>query len=487
MSANGSENTLPSEKIKGREFKKIGYTLFIAVSSDKMECHCSYVPSEKGAMMTRDEFLNYLKLEQVNFGIDEQTLDDFVANAADRVFQKDVLLAMGIPPVNGTDAYLKYLVTPSIEAHFTKDDAEQMDMRAVQTFVNVAPGENVARIFSHHPGSAGTNISGVPIPNVPGKALQIKIGKNLCIDEEAGLVVAEKAGRLCTNSREMSVEEVYSIRGDVDLNIGSVIHNGMVSISGDVLDGFNVTATKSITITGNVGACNISSKGDVSLCGMDGQQSGIILCSGNLQAKFLHDSYIECAGDVLVDAEVRNCVILCLGKIVVNRGEIAGGRYTALGGIEANKIGALNSPRTNLVAGVNYLDEEEKLRLNAAICSNQWELGTSTDQRRINSLRSMDAGLTVQFDEVCNRRYEQYNPKINVKKKIYENTLITIGEAKEQIREEINGPCTFIENTTEGGLRKINMTGLEVKAAEIEEGFIMEHKLRKSEEEDTSL
>lgn len=481
MSTNNSEKTVPPEKIAGREFQKTGYTLYIAISSDKMECCCSYVPNDQGAMMTRDELLGYLKLAQVHFGIDDQVLDDFVGKAADGIYQRDVLLAQGVAPVNGVDAYLKYLVSPSVESHHTKDalDAlDPLDMRAVQTFINVTPGEYVARIFPHAHGSPGKNVSGVSIPQVAGKALPLKVGKNLTLDEETGRLVAEAGGRLCSNSREIFVEEVYSIRGDVDLNVGSVIHKGMVSISGDVLDGFNVTATKSISIAGNVGACNISSKGDISLCGMDGQRRGIILCAGTLQAKFLHDCYIECAGDVLVDAEIRNCTILCLGRIVVNRGEIAGGKYTALGGIETNNIGALNSVRTNLLVGVHYLDEEEKLRLNAAICNNQLELSDATSVQQIENLRIRDSDLADNYHDLCRRQYDQCNPMINVRRMIYGNTFVTIGNAREEIKEEISGPISLIENTIERGLRKIEMVSLDIKAKDIEEGFVRGHNIK---------
>lgn len=480
MSTNSSNNVAPPGKIAGNEFKKNGYTLFIAISADKMECRCSYVPHEQGAMMRRDEFNGYLKLMEVRFGIDEQAADDFVEKAAARIFQRDVLLAQGIAPVNGTDAYLKYLVTPSLESHYAQETADQVDMRAIQTFMNVSPGEHVARIISHVVGAPGKNVNGIAIPHTPGKPLQLKIGKNLTFDAETGQLTSESAGRLCRNLREISVEEVYSIRGNVDLNIGSIIHKGIVSISGDVLDGFNVTAAKSVSIGGNAGACSISSKGDVTLCGMDGQRRGVILCEGTLRARFLHDSYIECAGDILVDAEIRNCTILCLGRIVVNRGEIAGGRYTALGGIEANRIGLPNSIRTNILVGVHYLDEEEKLRLNSTICSIQLERNDATDPQQTDSLRVREADLSDSFSEICSRRYDQCNPKVNVKQMIYGNTFVTIGNARREIREEMAGPLSLIENTIAGGLRKLDMSSLDIKAQDIEQGFIRGDKIKRA-------
>ena len=138
-----------------------------------------------------------------------------------------------------------------------------------------------------------------------------------------------------------------------------------------MLDNFDITATKGLTVSGNIGVCTIVSDGDVTFCGMDGQDKGRIVCGGTLRAHFIHDAVVECAGDVVVDVEIHNSIIRTLGKIVVDKGAISGGSYIALGGIEARKLGSAASVHTALSAGVDYHDVEllEKLFVALNECS----------------------------------------------------------------------------------------------------------------------
>lgn len=477
MADSTAENTPSSGGFSGKEFRKAGYSLFVTVTPDKIECRCSYLPRQDGAMMTRDELRASLTQSLVRHGIDEKALDEFAVKAAAGIQQANVLIASGVPPINGVDGHLDYLVKASQEAQVGAagdDETARIDMHAVQTFINVAAGENVARIIPPTPGTPGRSIVGAMIHPVAGRPLQIKIGKNLALQEEGNLLVAEAAGRLCVASGEISVEEVYSVKGDVDFRVGSIVFNGVVSVSGDVLDDFNVYATKGIRITGNAGLCHIRSGGDISMCGMDGQDKGTIHSGGTLRANFLHNCVVECAGDVIIDVEIYNCTIRSLGRVTVNKGAIAGGSCTALGGIEAKKIGSAASVRTKLKAGVNYLDEDELHQLATDLEKNQSQMEDTLDVQRMEELRKQRAGLTDRVLRIRSRSADQANPKISARATLYDNTVICVGSICQEFKEQVDGPVSMIENTIEGGLRVLSMTSLDVKASDIELAFIRE-------------
>jgi len=75
------------------------------------------------------------------------------------------------------------------------------------------------------------------------------------------------------------------------------------------------------------------------------------------------------------------------------------------------------------------------------------------------------------------RTYEQCNPKINVRKILYEGVNITLGNLSDLTREERKGPLSIIENTIEGGFRYLGMTPLSFKAQAIEQTFIRQQEL----------
>ena len=73
---------------------------------------------------------------------------------------------------------------------------------------------------------------------------------------------------------------------------------------------------------------------------------------------------------------------------------------------------------------------------------------------------------------------EVSNAKINAKATLYENVQLTLGSVSETIQEQKDGPLSIIENSIEGGLRFLSMTGLNVKASDIEVAFVLEQKSR---------
>lgn len=459
------------ESFAGKEYKRLGYSLFIALSGDKMECRCSYVPRRQGAMMTRDELCAFLAQSDIKTGIDAEELDRFAGKTGAGQMVRDALLACGIPPINGSDGFFSPTAQPSIVAHH-EEDGDSHDFRNVQTFINVRPGDEIGRIIPREMGIPGRRVTGEVVVPKHGRPLKIRIGKNIRVEDDGTRLVAEAEGRVCTRFGEMSVEQEYRIDGDVDFRVGSIDFNGVVDVRGDVLDGFNIAASKGLCVKGNIGNGNIISDGDILLCGMDGQNKGSIICGGTIRANYIHDCTIECAGDVIVDVEIHNCTIWSLGRIIVNKGAIAGGSYTALGGIEARRFGTLSSLHTRLTVGVDYRDLLVLDQLHADLAQNHEQITTSTDLKEVEQLRMVRAALTDRVMAIRSKIDAGSNPKINAKAALYENVLLTVGFLSQQIYEQVDGPVSITENTIECRLRYTPMTGLDINARDMEQAFI---------------
>lgn len=472
-----SVQTGTAPAIGGSEIKKLGYSLYLRIPDDRLECRCSYVPHDQGSMITRDELAAFLKQYNVREGIDQRAFDEFVVKATAGQQQTDVLLASGTPPVAGADEYISLSIQPSAAVHSGDENVTNIDMHIVQTFINVSAGDEIGRIIPAEEGTPGRNIAGIPISPQPGKPMKMTIGKNIRTEDNGSLLMAVATGRFCQSTGEISVEEEYVVKGDVNFRIGSINFKGVVEVRGDVLDNFDITATKGLTVTGNIGVCSIVSDGDVTFCGMDGQNKGRIVCAGTLRAHFIHDVVVECAGDVIVDVEIHNCSIKTLGKIIVDKGAISGGSYIARRGIEAKKLGSAASTHTQLHAGVDYHDVDELECLCATLAETQSKAKQSQSLTEITELRKTSAELTDRIMAIRNKADVAANAKINAKAVLYENVQLLFGSNTETIKEQKDGPLTVIENSIEGGLRYLSMTSLNVKATDIELAFVREQKM----------
>lgn len=469
------------EETKSRriEFKRPGYQLDLVISADADACEASYAPVSGGSPLTKDELFSYLGQLKIVEGILDGALNKIVSAAARCEAVQGVMLAAGTPMAPGEPGRILLAAEEAATASAEPPQEGEpltVDFYQVQQFVNVSAGDLIGTVLPPGSGTPGRSILGSLIPARPGKPFTLKLGKNARLAEDGSGIFAEMAGRVCIRGEEVSVEDVYQIPGDVNFKVGNIDFNGYVEIRGDVLDGFRVKA-KGLKVGGNIGACRIETEGDLSFCGMNGQGKGSITCGGTITANFIYETSVECAGDVLVEAEIRSCHIQSLGAVRVNKGGIVGGECVTLAGVEAASLGSVSSLHTNVVTGVSYRDLEELNRcfneLKSLIARFNAQKGAMEPQQ----FQREKQAITAQIQEIRSRQYERTNPKVNVRKLIYGGVTVTLGVVSEEFREERSGPFSLIENTIEGGFRFLGMTDLAFKAGEIERTFVQQHAL----------
>ena len=462
--------------MKGIKIQQAGYTLYLQIPDNYLECRCSYVPLGQGAALTADTLAEALNKHGVVEMIDQHACEHFVAVAAAGRQQFNVLLASGIAPVAGTDGYFQLTASSATVVQNDDDDRDRVNMYRVLKFINVVDGDEIGCIIPAVPGMPGQNIKGMLIAPQPCKPLRYTLGENIRLDEDGVILTATANGRFCRSGAEFSVEKEFVVRGNVGFNVGSLNFKGFVEVHGDVRDNFDIIATKGLTVTGNIGVCSIVSDGDVSFHGMNGQGRGSIVCGGTLRAHHIHRADIECTGDVIVDGEIHDCTIRTLGQIVVNKETITGGSYIAMGGIEASRLGSPAARRTNLLVGVDYHYVEELQRMLEKLTATQAEIRKAYYLEEIAELRDRAASLSDRIANLRSKTVATANAKINVKKTLYENVRMKLGDVTETVHEVKTGPLTIIENISEGELRFIPLSSMDVKAADIEQAYILGQK-----------
>ena len=459
------------------EIKRYGYRLEFLISADGVDCYCTYEPSDTGGTpLTESDLQDFLTQFKIREGIIPEAVAALLNSAASGRLLAGLLLAHGEPMVPGEDGYIVLAVSDELaKEQNDEDDDGTIDLRHVQSFLNVEAGDLVATIHAPGPGLPGKTVHGKVVAQQPGAPVKLQLGKNVRLTDDGVSIYAEAMGRVYCSGHEVSVEDLYVVAGDVDFKVGNITFKGFVEIKGDVLDGFTVKATKGIKVLGIIGVCSIESDGDVFLVGMNGQGKGTVRCGGKLNTNFINDTSIECTGDISAEVEIRNCHIRCLGAVRVNKGGLAGGECIALAGIESGSLGNVSSLRTRVIVGVHYHDLEElNLRFNdlkELIANFSAAPKGEVDPREFAKSRT---AITEQIQEIRSRSYELCNPKINVRKKLYEGVSITLGTLNDTVREERKGPLSMIENTIDGGFRFLGMTELSFKASAIEKTFVQQ-------------
>ncbi len=482
-----SQNTAGTQLLLNDE--KNRFSLRIETDATGLTCLASIRSDTPEEVITPEEFLKILHRLDIRNHVDGSAVEDFCHRAGQGQWPVDVQVAKGKAPAKGQNGFLE-LYDLASRCNTTPDHESEgaVDLRTVQVFDNVDPGQEIGRIVPPEQGEAGETVQGKAIPGLLGKDAGIKLGKGVKIDEKTGLLYATLSGRIVNEPPSLSVSEIYEVNGAVDYSIGSIHFNGEVRIHGDVLDGFTIYATGDITVDGIVGNCHLTSKGNIQLGSFNGQGEGLLRCDGNLKARYLNDMTAEVNGDVFVENEIRNSVVKARGTVRSPNGTIVGGETIALQGIEAQEFGGASGARTRLISGVDFsaLDRQRFLFDRRRTISGEIQhilnlIGNikerlpenETDppniQRLLDRYEALGNTREVVDAELENYRgfvAEAANPKINVGQMLYEGVTITLGAKPQRIKRHQPGSSSIVASPEDGSLFFPPLSSLEISAEE---------------------
>ncbi len=474
------------------------YDLLLESLNGELYCQASIQVHHPDQSIAPAELIELLKKHGITETVDLEQLAIFCTEAAHVKHPKDFLLASGEAAIPGADGWFELGInTASAGADLSEDDLGRVDYKTIQSFSNIEIGQQIGTIHLPQPGTAGRTITGLPIPAPLGKPVNLIAGDGVKVGERGVRLLAEKAGRAVLDGNRVSIAEEYVISGDLDLSVGHVDFNGFVDIKGDVLDDFNIRASKGINVSGSIGACRIESDGPITAASIAAHGQGLIICRGTLEARYINHANIECWGDVVVSHEIRNASVKATGMVSVEKGNIAGGETVALEGIQAKILGTAAGARTYLTSGV-YFPETDRLqflrsrlktivhqlkRINETLTGlNRKPLDEMRPalreayELRIGILSQRKSNLEAEREELADelaafKQQEQptANAKINASGAVKEGVIISLGETTEEIKLERKGPVSLIENTEQGGLHFLSLSPLKIPATDLEE------------------
>lgn len=467
------------------------YSLKLTLDAEEFECRGSITPKAKGTFLTPQGLSQTLQDCGVREGLLPGAIAAFCQSACQGKSQELVLLAAGNRPAPGPDGWIEFYARVSSKEILldAEDESGTIDLRNLNFFSNVEPDDPIGLLHPPRNGEPGLTVTGLPGRPLPGKPLVVVAGQGVRVEQDGTKFVAEMQGRVVYEGATLSISEEYTVAGDVNFEVGSIRFLGMVDVRGDVLDEFNISAKKGLSVAGTVGACHIESVGNIILGSMAGKGTGTIKCGGDLVARFLNDVYVECEGNVVVGSEIRNSVIKAGGYISVENGQIFGGKCVALEGIEGKVLGSYLGVRTKLTAGVYFrevdslkalrkrqnLIQEQSKRISDALGPLQHNpvsklLEGAIKKRlevltaRLEELTKEQEGVAAELAAFAPQEHPTAESKINARAALEEGVVLCLGDVVEDVRVPLSGPISITPNAAGTGLSFDSLTPLRIKA-----------------------
>ncbi len=313
-------------------------------------------PQNGGLDITMDKIKTAMYEKDISYGIYEDTIASALDN---RRYNENLCIAQWTPPVDGVDGSIKYHFDKESVTAPVEDEHGTVDYKNLNIVKNTLQGTVIATISMPTEGEPGKDISGRPVPQHIGVPANVSLGNGTALSPDGTQILASIDGNLRYANGAFMVEEELIIRGDVDVSTGNLDFIGNITVHGNVDEGYELKSKKNIYIKGTVIGAKLTAEGDITI--KQGIINSNIECKGNVKLGFCENTVINCDNTVesgtFVGGEVFAGVsILATGQ----KGQMMGGKYTALENIEAATIGSEGYAKTVITLGNNAVLNEER-------------------------------------------------------------------------------------------------------------------------------
>ncbi len=316
-------------------------------------------PENGGAGVKKQDILDALKAHNVVCGIKTDVIESIIEYER---YEQRLVAAVAEYPIDGENGEITYRYTKENNLAPVEDDHGFVDYKDLGLVRAISAGDVIADIKLPTEGSEGRDIRGGVMRPIIGKKASYTVGVNTSLNANGTQIVSNIDGHLVFKNGAFNVENVVTIKGDVDASVGNIDFTGDVIVKGNVLEGFKVSSNSNIIISGEVNGATLESGGNITI--KKGCINSKIISHGDVSAQFCEHSNIKCDGD-LSSQNFVICDVYCGGTIVTkaSNGGIIGGRLTILNSIEVSNLGSKNYIPTEITLGDNAILAAEKVEL----------------------------------------------------------------------------------------------------------------------------
>ena len=338
------------------------------ISSDDMLVYARfYSPSNAGMVMDEREILRDLEARNIKVGIQEENIRNFIEK---REYCKDILIAKGIPPVQGKDAKIKYFFNTNLNLKPKRNEDGTVDYHQLNTINHVEKGQCLARIEKEVPGSNGKNVFGKDVPPRPVKSQKFSYSNNIALSEDGTEIYSMVTGHVNLVKDKVFVADVYEVPADVDNTTGDITYDGNVHVKGNVKSGFVIDTKGDIIVEGVVEGAELYAGGQIIVKrGIHGMTKGVLQAQGNIITKFIESANVVSNGYIETESILHSTVSARTEiRVGGKKGFITGGIVRAGNLVEANNIGSEMGGNTRIEVGVEpkikerYIDLQKEIQ-----------------------------------------------------------------------------------------------------------------------------
>lgn len=323
----------------------------LTVSDDQLEASIT-IPRGVDEIPPLSDFLRHLSEDEGLIGIDEEALGELLEAAEGGRRAGPQVIARGVEPVDGADARLDWMGEFFERVAIERPDGSVDHFRRNKT--SVPPNTVLAAWIPPQEGQPGKTVRGQRLDAEPGRPWRPKLHHTVSWTDENQTHIESLVGGQVEYAKErVSVSQVYKVTA-VDFGSSSIDFDGAVDVNGDVLEGFDVKAVGSVSVTGYVEGSNVISGGNLTVKqGIIGRNKVTVSAAGDVEVGFLRELELECGGQIVSAGELMRVDARVGGDVTVTGNRLVGGNWTVGGSLYVSELGSEAETPTQIVVGVD--------------------------------------------------------------------------------------------------------------------------------------
>ncbi|MBQ9625465.1 MAG: DUF342 domain-containing protein [Clostridia bacterium] len=406
-------------------------TFTVKVAPDKLSASMVITKGdERGAHLTIDQVLSSLENDyKIVYGIKKDVIEELIR---DNEYNIDTVIAEGTAPKEGVDGTVSYHFETSHNKIGQEVDG-RIDFKHLDLFANVHQGDVLATKTDAVPGIEGTDVYGGAIKVKEPKEAKFFYGKNVVVSSDGKSLVATIDGKADLEGNKVSVAQVYTVNGDVDLSVGNIDFVGDIVVTGNVMEGFEVKAGGNVEVYGFVEGAQIIAEKDIIVRGnFFGNARGMLNAKGNVICKSVESGVINAGVSIVAEVALYSN-LYCPGviKICNENSNVIGGNICSGSKIILKNAGSISGTTTNL----------------------RIELPSGTNERiqQLDQMREKLDLLDKQLNEKKEAALASDNIDMDEKVKLM-NNILAVQKSIEQNEREKNDLKALIDNVQNGAI-----------------------------------
>ena len=328
--------------------------IIVELSRDKMKATVRYDTRNGARLPTKEMVMAALEEAGVTYGIDEEAIERGVESLTPFV------VAEGLPPVNGENAYIDRKFDLGVKGRPVVDEYDKVDYKDLNLFVLAKENQTLAIRIPQTKGTNGRNVLGENVPAQNGRPIPMPEGKNTKVVGEHRLI-ATVNGQIVDKGSRISVDPRLVIKGSVGVSTGDVEFDGTVQIGGNVEPGFKIKATGDIEIKGSINGAEVTGRNVYISGGVTGAERVKVFAERDVRTAFAENALIEAGNDVYISDIAYHSQIRAGKRIIMEdkHGQITGGHVIAGEEISVKVIGNSAFVVTRVSVGVDPTLQKE--------------------------------------------------------------------------------------------------------------------------------